>query len=321
MSDARMTRRRALLLLVGGAGALAGGLYDRGTGTEWTGTALGADARMIFAGGDPAAARDAIRACLAEIERLEGIFSLYREDAELVRLNAARRLDNPSLDLLQLLRQCRALHGATAGLFDPTVQPLWRLYGEWYAGGVKRALPPEAMTNEARALIGFERLEIGASRLALAPGSQLTLNGIAQGYITDRIAELLRRRGWSNILIDLGEVLAIGTRKDGKPFDIGLREHSLRLPLTDAALATSSVEGLVFSRESHLSHVIEPRSGITPRHWRSVTVRHASATVADGLSTALILAAPHHLPVILREFPGTQVWAQRPDGAVSFVSS
>jgi thiamine biosynthesis lipoprotein len=142
----------------------------------------------------------------------------------------------------------------------------------------------------------------------MADGTELTLNGIAQGYITDRIAELLARRWYRNVLIDLGEVRALGGRDDGGAYEIEWREVGQRLALRNAALAVSSAGALVFSNEGGVAHIFDPRTGLTPPHWKSVAVRHPSATLADALSTALTLASPQQALRVSSRVPEADVW-------------
>jgi thiamine biosynthesis lipoprotein len=162
--------------------------------------------------------------------------------------------------------------------------------------------------------VGIEHLEVGAEAIVLSDAAQVTLNGIAQGYITDRIAELLRDRGWRNVLIDVGEVRALEGRPDGTPFSVCIRETLQVLPLANMALATSSAGTLVFSARQGLAHILHPQTGATPAHWSSVTVANPSATIADALSTALFLTDGQELERILRRFPRTTVWATQVNG-------
>ncbi|MCL4764918.1 MAG: FAD:protein FMN transferase [Hyphomicrobiaceae bacterium] len=320
MPDRRISRRTLFLLAAAGAVVLPAAA-SRAPAVEWNGHALGAQARMVFLGADRLEAEHAISDCLDEIERLERIFSLHREDSELVRLNGDGELLHPSLDLLRLLRQTQHLSRATGGLFDPTIQPLWRLLAGWYADDPEGAPPPPDRLAAAMSSIGMDRVQIGSGRVRLAQRARLTLNGIAQGYITDQVALRLRRRGWTNVLIDIGEVAALGGRADGRPFDIAVRGGPLRISLADAALATSSVNSLMLSARRRLSHLIHPGTAATPAHWQSVTVRNATAAVADGLSTALALASPDEIEAIVGRFPGTRAWATRADGATTVFSS
>ena len=91
----RMTRRR--LLLIGAAAGFAPAVNVAQTATfRWSGYALGADAYIHIAGLDQREARRICALAMAEIERLENVFSLYRTDSELARLNKTGRLDRPS---------------------------------------------------------------------------------------------------------------------------------------------------------------------------------------------------------------------------------
>jgi len=320
MADGPISRRRALSILAGAALATtAGSVAAAAHMTEWRGIALGADARILLGGQGRVSAATAIADCIAEIERLETIFSLYRSGSELLALNETGRTEHASLDLRLVLQQCADLHRSTEGLFDPTVQPLWRLYADWFAGRPDRAAPDARKVAALVEKIGMQHVASDHGRIRLSPGCQLTLNGIAQGYITDRIAELLRARGWSHVLADIGEVRVLAERPDGSPFEVLVRESGLGIALVDAALATSSPDALLFSADERLAHIINPRNGRTASPWRCITVRHASAMVADGLSTALVLASASEMARIARRVGGVTVWATQRDGATEVV--
>lgn len=314
MAEARITRRRALVILAAGGAAAVTRAAGRAEAVEWKGTALGADARIVFVGGSAVLADCAVAECLAEIDRLEQIFSLYRETSEICSLNLSRSLADASPEMRQVLHMCAELHRCSEGLFDPTVQSLWRQYEKWYGSGetALSAAPIDFATLSRR--VGFERVAIQGRRVALPSGMEITLNGIAQGYITDRIAELLKRRGFTNVLIDIGEVRALGARDEGTPFEIGIRGADLRVPLSDGALATSEPGALAFSSKLGLGHILDPKTGVTPRIWRSITVRHPSAAMADGLSTALSLAPPEQARRILDRVGASRAWAFATDG-------
>ncbi|MGY6273307.1 FAD:protein FMN transferase [Achromobacter denitrificans] len=101
--------------------------------TVWRGVALGADAELRLYHPDAQVAQRLIEQSLQELRRLEGIFSLYRDDSALALLNREGSLDNPPADLLRLLSVSQRYGRLTGGTFDPTVQPLWKLYAEHFA--------------------------------------------------------------------------------------------------------------------------------------------------------------------------------------------
>ena len=51
-----------------------------------------------------------------------------------------------------------------------------------------------------------------------------SLDAIAQGFITDCVAGRLRVRGIVQVLLELGEMRALGPRSDGKLWRIGIAD-------------------------------------------------------------------------------------------------
>jgi len=285
--------RRRFLTISAAALAVPASAAAAESAARWQGVALGAAASMVLAGVDPLAARPVFARLEAEIDRLEGIFSLYRADSALSRLNRAGSLDAPPPELLELLTLAGAVHTASGGAFDPTVQPLWHALA---SGGDAAA---------ARRLVGWKDLRFGPREVRLArPGMALTLNGIAQGYVTDRIAATLKGAGFGNVLVDIGEVAALGRRPGGTPWRAGVADpqgHILhRVALRDRALATSAPSGTMLGAGQ--GHILGPR-GQQPKR-RLVTVSADRAAVADGLSTALCLLDDAAARATTGKFPG-----------------
>ncbi len=261
-----MTTRRRFLAITGAAMAFPGGA--RAT-TRWQGRALGAEVAITL-NGQTASARDhALAEVRGMLARIEGLFSLYDPSSALSRLNRDGSLSDPDPAFVRLLTEADAIHRATNGAFDPTVQPLWRALAE---GGDAAA---------ARALIGWDRLQISPAAVTLGPGQALTLNGIAQGFATDCAVDLLKAAGFAETLVNIGEFRALGG-----PWSIGIADPAEGIVatrrLTGAAIATSSPGAMHLTREE--AHILSP--GGQPIHWSTVSVEAADATTADGLSTA-----------------------------------
>jgi thiamine biosynthesis lipoprotein len=306
----RVTRRRTLSLLAATAGlALAGPAAAKTPApTRWQGSVLGARAQMLIHGLDERRAQRLIDIALAEVRRLERIFSLYQAESALVRLNRDGRLDHPPLELVALLDRARFWSAWSGGAFDVTVQPLWALYRDHFATSrASPAGPPLRAIEATRRLVDYRAIEIERDRVAFArPGMAVTLNGIAQGYITDRVAKLLRGEGLEQVLIDLGEIWALGSAPGNLPWRVGLVEPSQAgrtLEIIDRAVATSAPAGTLFDQSGRFHHLIDPATGRSSRGLRSVTVVARHATDADALSTALIVGGRDC--GALNETPGT----------------
>ncbi|WP_299655681.1 FAD:protein FMN transferase [uncultured Tateyamaria sp.] len=235
----------------------------------WTGRAFGAEVSIQLHGPSaevgPALAET--QALIVEIERL---FSLYDPASDLVQLNktGAIRMSERFEELVTLADQA---HRLTGGLFDPTVQPLWR------------AIAEGADVDTALALIGWDRVSVVGRDVRLDAGQALTFNGIAQGYATDLVSQMLRDRGFHQTLVNIGEY-----RGMGGPWRLGLTDP------TYGMLATRTIEDGAVATSSPLATPIGPHGHIVhPFHapiWSTVSVEADTAAMADALSTGLTLA-------------------------------
>ena len=318
MTSVPTTRRRMIgisaaaagmaLLPFGASAASAPGAVT------WQSEAMGAQASLVIHHPDRARAERLVEAVVAEVRRLERIFSLYREDSDLVRLNRQGFLVTPPKEMVELLGQCRDVASLSDGAFDPTVQPLWKVYRSHFAvAGAAEEGPSADTLRQCLALVGIERLTISSGRIGLpAAGSALTLNGIAQGYVTDKVVELLKAGGIERSMVDMGESRAIGSASEGRPWRVGIShpQEAARilkvLEVEDRAVATSSPFGFRFDAQGRFGHIIDPRSGATPKRHASVTVVAGQAALADALSTAFNLMEEGQIAAVLRNMAGVE---------------
>jgi thiamine biosynthesis lipoprotein len=294
-----MTRRRMIGISAAAAGMALLPLHGKAVqeAVTWQGEAMGAQASLVIHHPDHAKAEKLVEATVAEVRRLERIFSLYREDSDLTLLNRHGFLIMPPPEMVDILGQSRAAWQLTGGAFDPTVQPLWELYQRHFSTpGASETGPAAEAVAERVTRVGLARIACSPDRIDLSvPGSALTLNGIAQGYVTDLVVDLLKAGGIERSMVDMGESRAIGSAPGNRPWRVGLSDpldsaSILKvLDVEDRAVATSSPFGFRFDQEGKFNHIIDPRSGATPQRHASVTVVAGRAALADALSTAFNL--------------------------------
>ena len=288
-----LSRRRVLTILACAAPAAA--LAPAAPPAVWRGRALGAEASITLSGADAApalaAARDAIR-------RVEAAFSLFDPASALSRLNREGRLRNPPAEMLALMAEAGRLHALTGGAFDPAVQPLWRLTAE------RRGRVSADERAAALALADWGAVRVSASEIAFAkPGMALTFNGIAQGFAADRAAAALAAHGFGHALVNAGEWRALdGPWRLGSPFG--------PLRLRGEAAATSAPGALRLGRAGH---ILSPH-GAESVGFETVTVAAPTATLADGLSTALCAAGPGRAEAIMARAPEARMLARAAHG-------
>ncbi len=319
--------RRRVLVLAAAAACLPGSALAANKLHIWNGTALGARASLRLYHPDEAEAERLIAACIGEVHRLEHVFSIYRPDSALSRLNAAGELASPPFDLVRILGEAGEISRLTSGVFDVTIQPLWRLYADHFgrAGADPEGPPPEAITRAVER-IGYQHLRITPGRLGFArPGMAISLNGIAQGYITDRVAEILRDAGFDRVLVDLGEARAIGGHPDGTPWRAALADPAgdpySRIDLRDRALATSAPDGFVFDGARRFHHIFDPHTGRPAARHRSVSVLAPDATRADALATVFVQMPEAEIGRVLAAQRGLSVHVLREDGSHAVLGS
>jgi thiamine biosynthesis lipoprotein len=248
---------------------------------------------------DRPGAAEAAAAVFARLVALDRELSEWKEGSPLSAVNRAAGREAVAVpdDLLALLERSLALGRATDGAFDVSWAALWGLWDF-------RATPPRVPSAEEvasrRRFVDFRRVVLDPQeRTVLLPesGMKLGLGGIGKGYALDQVAAMLGRAGFGDFLVvGGGQVLARGRRGD-RPWRIGLRdprggpeEFFARLELRDASLSTTADNESFFVVDGvRYHHVLDPRTGYPSRGLRSATVLHAEATLADALSTAVMV--------------------------------
>lgn len=320
-----LTRRRLIAISAASmAMALPGIALAQARQVTWRGIALGARAKIQLVHADEVLAGEVLQQCVREIDRLEDLFSLYRTGSTLNALNRAGEISNPDLAFLELIAAALQVSRETGGAFDISVQPLWQLYADHFATpGANPAGPAPELIGHALELVDYRQIKASPQRIALGhPGMAVTLNGIAQGFITDRISALLNANGFSRVLVHLGESYGSGTRADGSPWRAGIAapdgSGSLvkTVGLSDRALATSGGYGHKFDAGGKHHHLFDPRSGLSASRYGSVSVAGPSSMMADALSTAFSIMPLDRIREIIARQADMQATIVQPDGTL-----
>jgi len=262
---------------------------DRDTCRSWSvRPSMGTLVSVVVLDASQERADDAIEQAFAETARLVGILSRHDSSTPLAHLNAVGVLRDAPPELLEVIGRALRYHQLTFGAFDVTVKPLVDLLD------ATRGTAAPAEQAEAAELVGADRMRLSGRTLCFdRSGMGVTLDGIAKGYVVDRMADALTRRGLTRFLINAGgDIRASGRNYDGRPWTIGVRdpwnEDALCdvVSLTDGALATSG------NYEKPFEHIVDVGSGRSARRSLAVSVRAPHAMAADALATALFVLGP-----------------------------
>lgn len=322
-----LTRRRAIRIVAAAAGLPLGIAALRASAPpaqmfHWHGAVLDAVSELTLWHTDAALVRRTFLKMRAEIERFERIFSLYRADSEIARLNAAGALAKPAPELRALIEESQRFGMLSGGAFDITVQPLWQLYEAQFWSRTHVVDDIVARAQEvARERVDFRLVDTGASRIAFArEGMGMTLNSVAQGFITDAVADMLRNDGFETAMVDLGEYHALGRHPDGHPWRVGIRNALAAdgldrvVELDDTALAVSGGYGTTFEPSGRFHHIFDPRTGASAHRLADAAVTGPRATVANALAVALCVLGEGRAQPLLQACPETRAIVTRPDG-------
>ncbi len=266
---------------------------------EYTQTIFAMDTYMtLTAYGENA--QQAVDAGVAEITRLDELFSTGDENSEICALNAAGG-GELSEETAMLIRRSIEIWEQTGGLFDISIYPVMRLWG--FTDSNYR-VPGQEELAETLALVDAGDLTLtetdGTTILSMGEGMEIDLGGIVKGYADDRVAEIFAEYGVRDAIINLGgDVRVMGTRPDGDRWRVGIQDpedsegYLGGLSLTDVSVVTSGGYERYFEDEEtgiRYHHIIDPRTGSSADGGLiSVSVVSSDGALADALSTSLFI--------------------------------
>ncbi|NNM31864.1 MAG: FAD:protein FMN transferase [Gemmatimonadetes bacterium] len=312
--------RRTMLRVVGrvGASAALGGLAvaelirrGRLKRVRRTEARLGTLVSVEVVHEEAAAAREVVCGAFDTIGRLEGILSRHDRESQLSRLNREGRLDAPDAHLLNVLAAAQDLSRQTAGAFDVTVGPLLQLYERAFVREGRE--PRSEEIRMALERVGYEALVVEGSTVLLErPGMAVTVDGIGKGYVVDQVVSQMRRMGIEDVLVDAGGDLASAGTQGGGGWPVTIQRPpgaggpSPLLHLRGDALATSGDYMRAFTSDRTAHHIVDPRTGRSPRDVASTSVRAGSAMRSDALSTASMILGWDEGPAVLQSLEGVE---------------
>ncbi len=244
-------------------------------------------------------AEEAMDAAFDEIDRLSGLLSRYDHASAVYDLNTHGRLQGVPPEVAQVVASSLYYHRLTGGYFDITVKPVVDLFQQ-KLGGEKKIHPTDAEIRDLLKRVDARNIELMNQSLSFkAEGMGITLDGIAVGFIVDRVSELLVARGIRNHLINAsGDIRTSGCKEDGKPWTVAVQDPWKRkaypdvVHMGDGAISTSGNYEIYYDQEKMFHHIVNPKTGLSPDGVTSGTIIAATTMEADALATALCVMSP-----------------------------
>jgi thiamine biosynthesis lipoprotein len=253
---------------------------------------------------DSAAVRAAMTRALAEMQRLEGLLSEWRDDSEVGQINShPEQWVRVGAETFAVVSRGLSEGKASGGAFDITFQAMSDIWKFGSAADAIPKLPSKVEIERRRALVDYRAVELdsAAQAVRLPKGHKIGLGGIAKGYIVDRAAEVLKKAGVQTFLVQAGgDLYGAGRKPDGSPWVSGIMDPRgpegssfATIELTDHAFSTAGDYArsyVIGKRRYH--HIIDPHTGYPATASRSVTVWADDATTADAVDDAVFILGP-----------------------------
>lgn len=244
---------------------------------------------------------DLYTALFKRLKEIEQVFSVRIAASTISQVNQAAGIAAVAVpeEVLLVLQQALDIAKKTGGAFDPTIGPLVNL---WDIGGDNSQVPSQQAIDHARSLVDWRLVEIDSQRGTVylpKQGMALDLGGIAKGYAADELVAIAQEAGIQQALFDLGgNIYAFGTKADGTPWRVGVKDPAqpggspaLALAVQDRSVVTSGMYERFFEQEGiRYHHILNPATGYPV--WndiQSVTIVSKSSLLADALSTSVFL--------------------------------
>lgn len=232
----------------------------------------------------------------ARIRELESLWSVTDEGSEIYAANhSGGAAVSVSADTEELLRFALDMAGETGGALEPTIYPVltaWGFTTDSYQ------IPAQEELDRLLGLVDYEAITLTDNTVTVPDGMMLDLGAVGKGYAADETAAILRENGVESALLDFGgNILTVGSKPDGTPWRVGVRDPDSdgtlgMLEVIDQSVVVSGGYEKYFVGEDgeRYWHIIDPETG---RPARSGLVQAAivsqESRLCDALSTAIFV--------------------------------
>jgi thiamine biosynthesis lipoprotein len=275
---------------------------------------LGSPFEISLVAKDTLEANRHIDEAIMEVKRIENLISDWIPTTLIseINKNAGVKPVKVTDELFELIERAIKISKLTDGAFDISYASMDKI---WKFDGSMTAMPsPEAIKNSV-AKVGYKNIILDKEKHTVflkLEGMKLGLGGIGQGYIADKIKELLKRKGVVAGLVNVsGDISTWGKQPDGQQWKVGIKNPMNKnkifatFPLEDTAVETSgNYEKYVTFNGIRYSHIIDTRTGYPATGLTSVTIFAKTTELADALATGVFVLGKEVGMDLVNQLPG-----------------
>ena len=263
---------------------------------------------------NPVFAEENIQIAIAEIQRIEALFTTYNAESQtyLINKNAGIQpvvVDKEVFDLIQ-----RSLHISkiTQGAFDISYGSIDKSL--WNFDKTMTQLPSAQMALKMVHLINYNNIILNPEDQTVflkEKRMRIGFGGIGKGYAAEMAKKVLVKNGVKSGIINAsGDLTAWGFQPNGKPWTIGIANPNVPenafsyLEISNKAIATSgNYEKFVTIKGKKYSHTIDPKTGLPITGIKSVTVISNNAEFADAMATPIAVMGIENGLFLVNQLP------------------
>lgn len=235
-----------------------------------------------------------LKDCLDICKKDETLYSAHDENSLLSGLNSGASGDYTELSpiLNEALKYC----DMTGGAVDPAIGAVSLLWD--FSDPYQSIMPDDSSIQKALEHTDPSVIIINGENISIEdPDTRIDLGFIAKGYVSKEIRDHLVGMGVKSGIINLGgNIVVIGTRPDGRAYNVGIHDPFGEGPLltfniTDSAIVTSGTYERYFIYNDQIyHHILDPKTGYPADNGTvSVTIVSSDPVKADALSTACLV--------------------------------
>ena len=234
-----------------------------------------------------------IRAFEDKINELDALFDANNESSAVSKINGKKAEIKVSEDTANIIEKSIVANKLTEGAFDITIMPVLKLWG--FDNG-SYGVPKKEDIKNALAFVGEDKLSVNGNTLTKEENTQISLGGIAKGYVGDELLKIAEIYGVSAVISLGGNIVLCGENEEKGEWTVGVKN-----PLeTDSLVCTFKHKGDVsvvtsggyersFQKDGKTyHHIIDTKTGEPAKSdLLSVTVIGEDGALCDAFSTAL----------------------------------
>ena len=236
------------------------------------------------------------------LDRIDSSLSIYKSYSLINQFNNSESGIEADEHFIAVVKKSVEAHKHTGGIFDITIQPLVQAWG--FGAKPVKGLPDSGTIQSLKKCVGSGMLQVYGNKIVKKKSCvKIDVNGIAQGYSVDVLANFFEKNHIHNYMVELGGEIRVKGRKQpgNEKMKIGIEapgydEYKPALMqkiiiLDSGAITTSGNYRRYYeSAGKMISHILDARTGYSVQNELiSVTVYAKEAIIADAYDNALMV--------------------------------